>query len=188
MAEGDVTRLIAAVREGREGASGELFQIVYRELRQLAGRYMRNERRDHTLQATALVHEAYLRVTSQEQLSFENRAHFFGVAASVMRRVLIDHARASRAEKRGGGDVKVPLDDALAAAAETPDALIELDEALARLAALDQRQARVIELRFFGGLSVEETAEVLGVASRTVKRDWRVARAWLRRELSSSLP
>jgi RNA polymerase sigma-70 factor, ECF subfamily len=182
---GDVTRLITAVRQGEDGASAELFQHVYRELRQLAARHMRGERHDHTLQPTALVHEAYMKLTGQRELSFENRAHFFGVAAGVMRRILIDHARAVRAEKRGRGDAKVPVDDILeVVGTESPDYLIELDQALDRLAALDDKQARVVELRYFGGLSVEETAEVMGVTSRTINRHWRVARAWLHRELT----
>jgi RNA polymerase sigma-70 factor, ECF subfamily len=183
--EGEVTRLIAAVRHGEDGASAELFQHVYRELRQLAASYMRGERHDHTLQPTALVHEAYMRLTGQRELSFENRAHFFGVAAGVMRRILIDHARAVRAAKRGRGEAKVPVDDILEmVGTESPEYLIELDQALDRLAALDDKQARVVELRFFGGLSVEETAEVMGVTSRTINRHWRVARAWLHRELT----
>ena len=182
---GEVTRLIAAVRHGEDGASAELFQHVYRELRQLAAGHMRGERHDHTLQPTALVHEAYMRLTGQRELSFENRAHFFGVAAGVMRRILIDHARAVRADKRGRGEAKVSVDDILeVVGTESPDYLIELDQALDRLAALDDKQARVVELRFFGGLSVEETAEVMGVTSRTINRHWRVARAWLHRELS----
>jgi RNA polymerase sigma factor (TIGR02999 family) len=188
MSEGDITRLIAQVRRGNDRASDELFQRVYRELRQLAGRYMRHERSDHTLQPTALVHEAYLRLVDQQDLSFENRAHFFGVAARVMRRVLIDHARAHRAEKRGGDDVKVPLEDAPAMALSDPEHLLEIDQALERLAELDARQARIVELRFYGGLSVEETAGILGVAPRTIDRDWRIARGWLRRQLSGATP
>ena len=185
MAQGEVTRLIAAVREGRDGASGELFEVVYRELRQVAGRYMRDEKAGHTLQATAVVHDAYLRLTSEEHLSFENRAHFFGVAANVMRRVLIDHARTRAAEKRGGRNIRVPLDDAMAAAAESPVALLDLDIALERLATLNPRHARVVELRYFGGLTLEEAADSLGLTPRTVARDWRLARAWLKRELTA---
>ena len=184
MTERDITELIADVRKGNDGAADDLFRRVYRELRQLAGSYMRNERSDHTLQPTALVHEAYLRLIDQRNLPGESRAHFFGVAANVMRRILIDHARAHRANKRGGRDVKVPLDDAPAMAIENPEYLVDLDEALERLAVLDPRQARVIELRFFGGLSVEQTAEILGVGPRTIDRDWKIARGWLRRELS----
>jgi RNA polymerase sigma factor (TIGR02999 family) len=184
MEDRDITELIAEVRRGNDGAAEDLFRRVYQELRQLARYYMRNEQRDHTLQPTALVHEAYLRLIDQRNLPGESRAHFFGVAANVMRRILIDHARTRRAEKRGGRDVKVSLDDAPALAIEDPACLLEVDEALERLAALDPRQARVVELRFFGGLSVEETAEILGVGQRTVDRDWRIARGWLRRQLA----
>jgi RNA polymerase sigma factor (TIGR02999 family) len=147
---------------------------------------MRHERPDHTLQPTALVHEAYLRLIDQRQLPGESRAHFFGVAANVMRRLLIDLARARRADKRGGRDVKVPLDDAPALAAGDPEYLLEIEEALGRLALLDARQARIVELRFYGGLSVEEAAEVMGIAPRTIDREWRIARGWLRRQLAGS--
>ena len=185
MPERDITELIADVRQGNHDAADDLFRRVYQELRRLAGSYMRHERPDHTLQPTALVHEAYMRLIDQRNLPGESRAHFFGVAASVMRRILIDHARAHRANKRGGRDVKVPLDDSAALALEHPDSLLEIDQALERLATLDPRQARVVELRFFGGLSVEEIAGILGVGTRTVDRDWRIARGWLRRQLSS---
>ncbi len=183
MSDQDITQLIAQVRRGDEAASEDLFRRVYRELRHLAAYYMRSERRDHTLQPTALVHEAYLRLIDQRDLPGESRAHFFGVAASVMRRILIDHARAHRADKRGGRDVKVPLDEAPALAAENLGYLIEVDQALERLAALDPRQARIVELRFFGGLSIEEIANILDIGPRTVDRDWRLAKAWLRSEL-----
>jgi RNA polymerase sigma-70 factor (ECF subfamily) len=183
MSEQDITQLIAQVRKGDEAASEDLFRRVYRELRHLAAYYMRSERRDHTLQPTALVHEAYLRLIDQRDLPGESRAHFFGVAASVMRRILIDHARAHRADKRGGRDVKVPLDEAPALAAENLGYLIEVDQALERLAVLDPRQARIVELRFFGGLSIEEIANILDIGPRTVDRDWRLAKAWLRSEL-----
>ena len=186
MPERDITELIADVRQGNHDAAEDLFRRVYQELRRLAGYYMRHERPDHTLQPTALVHEAYLRLIDQRNLPGESRAHFFGVAASVMRRILIDHARAHRANKRGGRDVKVPLDDSAALALEQPDDLLEIDQALERLATLDPRQARVVELRFFGGLSVEEIAGILGIGTRTVDRDWRIARGWLRRQLSST--
>jgi RNA polymerase sigma-70 factor (ECF subfamily) len=184
MPDRDITELIADVRQGNGAAAEDLFRRVYQELRQLAGYYMRNERPDHTLQPTALVHEAYLRLIDQRNLPGESRAHFFGVAANVMRRILIDHARAHRANKRGGREVKVPLDDAPAMALDDPEYLLEVDQALERLAALDPRQARVVELRFFGGLSVEETAEIVGVTPRTVDRDWKIARGWLRRQLA----
>jgi RNA polymerase sigma factor (TIGR02999 family) len=184
MPDRDITELIADVRAGDQAAAEDLFRRVYQELRKLAGHLMRNERPDHTLQPTALVHEAYLRLIDQRQLPGESRTHFFGVAANVMRRILIDHARAHRANKRGGRDVKVPLEDAPMMAVEDPETLLEVDEALERLATLDPRQAQVVELRFFGGLSVEETAQILGVGPRTIDRDWRIARGWLRRQLA----
>jgi RNA polymerase sigma factor (TIGR02999 family) len=183
MADRDITQLIKDIQQGNPSAHDALFRRVYEELRRLAASYMRNERGSHTLQPTALVHEAYLRLLDARDHSYENRAHFFGVASNVMRRVLIDHARAHKAEKRGGKDVKVQLDDAPAIAAENLDYVIELDRALEKLEALDPRQARVVELRFFGGLSVEQAADVLGVVPRTIDRDWKVARAWLKREL-----
>jgi RNA polymerase sigma-70 factor, ECF subfamily len=183
--DGDITQLLARVRDGSVEASRELFESVYRELRQLAAHYMRSERKDHTLQPTALVHEAFVRLVNQRELSLESRSHFFGVAANVMRRVLIDHARAHRSQKRGRGEVKVALDDAPEPFIDL-EYLLEVNDALERLSALDRRQAQVVELRFFGGLSVEQIAEVLGVGPRTVDRDWRIARAWLRRELGSS--
>jgi RNA polymerase sigma-70 factor, ECF subfamily len=187
MAEmGEVTRLIARVREGHAGASDELFARVHHELRRLAAAYMRHERPGHTLQPTALVHEAYLRLVDQREATPENRAHFFGIAAGVMRRILIDHARAKRAEKRGGDHLRVGLTDASEVAAQQSDSLIEIDRALERLQAMDARRARVVELRVFAGMTIEEIAEVTGVGPRTVDRDWRIARAWLRRELAPS--
>jgi RNA polymerase sigma factor (TIGR02999 family) len=185
MADRDITELIADIRRGDDEAAADLFRRVYRELRQLAAHYMRRERQDHTLQATALVHEAYLRMLKERDVSYENRAHFFGIAANVMRRILVDHARAHRAEKRGGHDIKVPLEDAPAIAIENCDYIIEVDRALERLAALDARQARIVELRFFAGLSVEQTADIVGVTPRTIVREWRVARGWLQRELAA---
>jgi len=159
--------------------------VVYNELRRLAQRYMRNERPNHTLQPTALVHEAYLRLVGQRAVSWQGRAHFFGVAAQLMRRVLVDHARAQHAEKRGGNESRVELDEALAPSKEKTVELLALDEALNRLAKRDPRQARIVEMRFFGGLSEEETARVLDVSTRTVKRDWTVARAWLYNQVAA---
>jgi len=179
---GEVTRLLVAMREGQREAEPRLLSLVYDELRRLATGYLRRERRNHTLQATALVHEAYLRMAGQKA-SWQNRAHFFGIAAQVMRRILVDHARAHRAEKRGSGQAMVSLDEALLVSADSSQ-LIDLDEALTRLAEIDPRQARVVELRFFVGMSIEEAAEVLGCGVRTVNRDWRMAQAWLRRALS----
>lgn len=164
----------------------KLIPIVYEELRRQAARYLQRERQGHTLQTTALVHEAYVRLIDQAGVRWQNRAHFFGIAAEMMRRILVDHARKRGAAKRGGDTVKITLNEGLNASRERNLDLITVDEALTKLAALDQQQARVIELRFFGGLNVRETAEVLGISERTVKRDWQVAKAWIRRELRVS--
>lgn len=165
---------------------GSAFALVYDELRRLAASALRHERADHTLQPTALVHEAFLRLADEPTARWQNRGHFLAVAARAMRRILVDHARRYNAQKRGSGAVRLSLDDAGHAAAvptETLD-LVVLDDALGRLAALDARQARIVELRFFGGLSVEETADIVGASARTVKRDWQMARAWLKREMA----
>lgn len=180
---GPVTALLARLRDGDAAALDRLVPLVHAELRRLARAQLRRERPGHTLQATALAHEAYLRLVGLDAIDWRDRAHFFGVAAGVMRRILIDHARRRRAARRGGGAPPVPLEDVDPAAPERPEELIALDEALERLRALDPRQERIVELRFFGGLEVAETAAVLGVSERTVKRDWAVARAWLRAEL-----
>ena len=181
---GEVTVLLDALRNGQREAEARLLTLVYAELRRLAATYLRRERPDHTMQATDLVHEAYLRMAGEET-PWQNRAHFFGAAAQVMRRILVDHARAHNAQKRGDGQPKVSPDQALNLSAAESQRLLEIDDALTRLAALDARQARIVELRFFAGLSVEETAEALGCAARTVNREWRVAQAWLQRELAS---
>lgn len=157
--------------------------LVYGELRQLAASHLRSERGDHTLQPTALVHEAYLRLVGQRSVSWANRAHFFGIAAQMMRRVLVDHARRRLAAKRSPGALRIDLGDEAAAAPDRAPELLALDRALTELERLDPRQARVVELRFFAGLSVEETAEVAGVSTATVKREWRTARAFLRHEI-----
>jgi RNA polymerase sigma factor (TIGR02999 family) len=170
---------------GDSAAAAEVVPFIYGELRRLATHYMAHERPHHTLQTTALVHEAYLRLVDQRQACWRNRAHFYGAAAQVMRRILVDHARARQAEKRGGDAEHLSLDEALTFSDSQSQELVRLDEALARLAKLDPRQSRVIELRFFAGLSVEETAEVMRISPKTVKRDWSVARAWLHRELRS---
>ena len=169
---------------GDREALDELIPIVYAELRRQAARQLRRERAGHTLQTTALVHETYLRLVGQREVRWQNRAHFFAIAAEMMRRILVDHARKTSAAKRGGSALKLQLDESLAAPDEQqqPD-LVAIDEALVKLAALDPQQGRIVELRFFGGLNVEETAEVLGISPRTVKRDWRVAKAWLHREI-----
>ena len=181
--QGDVTLLLGELRQGHRDAEAKLFQLVYDELHRLAKHYMRGERPGHSLQATALVHEAYLRLTRINDVDWQGRSHFFAVSAQAMRRILVDHARARCADRRGGPQEKVSLDEALVVSFERPEQFIALDEALNRLAELDARQARIVELRFFGGLSEEEAAAVLGISARTVKRDWQMAKAWLLKEL-----
>jgi len=182
----DVTALLGELTKGNPDAGPKLIPLVYGELRRMAAGYMRRERTGHTLQATALVHEAYLKLLGQHSVDWQNRAHFFGIAAQVMRRILIDHARSHVRDKRGGGREAVPLDEALVFSPEKSADFLELDSALDRLAELDPRQARIVELRFFGGLTVEEAAEVLGISPKTVKRDWSVAKAWLHGELKAT--
>lgn len=179
----EVTALLVEVANGNPAAQEQLVPLVYSELKRLARAYMRRERDGHTLQTTALVHEAYLRLVRPQPRNWQGRSHFFGIAANLMRQILIDHARARLREKRGGVVVVLPLDEALAFSPEHSEELVRLDEALERLSKLDPRQSRIVELRFFGGLSVEETAEFLGVSPKTVKRDWSVAKAWLHGEL-----
>ena len=179
----DVTILLAELTRGNKEAASKLIPMVYDELRRLADGYMRRERGDHTLQATALVHEAYLKLVEQRSVDWQSRAHFFGIAAQVMRRILVDHARGHLREKRGGELQEVPMDEALEFAPEQSVELVKLDEALARLTKLDPRQGKIVELRFFGGFTVEQTAELLGISPKTVKRDWSVAKAWLHSEL-----
>ena len=181
--ESDVTTLLRQFTQGDKEAAEKLIPLVYDELKRLARRYMRREAPDHTLQTTALVHEAYLKLVCQRSVSWQNRSHFFGIAAQLMRRILIDHARRQLREKRGGREVFLPLNADLAFSPEHSEELVRLDEALERLSVLDPRQGKVVELRFFGGLSVEETSEFLGVSPKTVKRDWVVAKAWLHAEL-----
>ena len=182
-----VTRLLARWREGDADARDALVDRVYGELRRVAGRRLRGERADHSLSPTALIHETFIRLADRPVVDWQDRAHFFAVASNLMRRILVDHARARRAEKRGGGRRRVTLSVAEAMAEGESDLdLMALDEALDRLSALDPRQGRIVELRFFAGLSIEETAEVLQVSSGTVKREWRVARAWLYHALQSA--
>jgi RNA polymerase sigma-70 factor, ECF subfamily len=164
---------------------GSLFPVVYAELRRLAHHYLSHERTGHTLQPTALVHEVYLRLIPQSEATFEDRGKFIGIAAHVMRQILVEHARGRNRQKRGGEFGRVPLDDTVTPIAPDFDRWEDLDRALNRLAELDPRQAQVVELRYFGGLTVDETAHVLGVSAKTVKRDWSIARAWLRRELEA---
>jgi RNA polymerase sigma factor (TIGR02999 family) len=184
----NVTHLLVAWRQGDQAALAHLLPLVYDELRRLAQRYLQRERPDHTLQATALVHEAYLRLVDQRQAQWQNRAHFFGVAAQMMRRLLVDHARQQHAAKRGGAAPQLALDEALQVADARAADVVTLDEALTALAALDPQQSRIVELRFFGGLTIEETAEVVGVSPATIKRDWSMAKAWLYRELCQREP
>lgn len=179
----DVTWLLHKIADGDAEAAAELVPLIYDELHRLAAHFMARERPDHTLQTTALVHEAYLRLVQQRYDTWNNRAHFYGAAAGIMRRVLVDHARARHTAKRGGHAYHLPLEDAAGLVGDRPDGLLHFDAALTRLAQRSPRQARVVELRFFAGLDVDETAEALAVSPKTVKRDWSVARAWLLREL-----
>lgn len=183
----EVTELLVRWRDGDREALDSLMPLVYGELRRLARHYLRQERSDHTLQSTALVHEAYMRLAGQSPPQWQNRAHFFGIAAHVMRQILVEHARAHVAAKRGGKNAcKLTLDAALEIQQKTDVDVIALDDALNRLAELDPQQSRIVELRFFAGLTIEDTAEVLGIAPATVKRDWTSARAWLHREIARS--
>ncbi len=181
----DISRLLRQWSEGNRAAFEELLPLVYEELHRQAARYLRRERAGHTLQTTALIHEAYLRLIDQRDMQWESRTHFFAIAAQMMRRVLVDYARAKHREKRGGDDVRLPLEDVMLVAADEKGIdLMALDEALTRLGAVDEQQSRVVELRYFGGLSLEKTAEVLHISRATAARDWDVAKAWLRRELT----
>lgn len=181
---GEVTRLLKEWRGGSEDALRRLIPLVYADLRSRAARYLRRERSGHTLQPTALVHEAFLRLLGQHSVEWRSRAQFFGVAAQMMRRILVDHARSKYADKRGGVSIKLDVETVEDVATGSVVDVVAVDEALKRLAELDPGQARVVELRFFGGLTVEETAEVIGSSPRTVKREWRSARAWLHKELA----
>jgi RNA polymerase sigma factor (TIGR02999 family) len=178
----DVTALLRAWGKGDEGARDQLLPLIYGELRRRAAAHLRRERREHSLQPTALVHEAYLRLVDQ-QVTWQNRAHFFGLASEMMRRILVDHARTRKRGKRDGTWTRVELDEAVAIEEQRDVDLVSLDRALQELSQLDPRHGRVVELRFFGGLTLEETAEVLGASAATVKRDWSLARAWLYRRL-----
>lgn len=182
--ETDVTALLSEMSKGNASAAERVVPIIYEELKRLARRYMRRERSDHTLQTTALVHEAYLKLVGQESVNWQSRSHFYGVASQMMRRILTDYARRNLRLKRGGDKDILPLDEALVFSPEHSEELLNLDEALGRLAKLDARQGRIVELRFFAGLTVEETAEFLRISPKTVKRDWAVAKAWLHAEVS----
>lgn len=183
---GTVTRLLHEWQHGDEGVADRLMPLIYDELLGLARSYLRSERSDHTLEPAALVHEVFLRLVEQHSVTWQSRAHFFGIAARQMRRILVDHARRQHAVKRGGGQARVTLDDDAQVADDPTLDLLAVDEALTRLAALDERQARVVELRYFAGLEIQETAEALGISPATVKREWQVAKAWLARELGEA--
>lgn len=181
--EGNITQLLAEARAGDRDAEARLLPLVYGQLKRLAAGYMRRERADHTLQPTALVHEAYVQLAGLQDVAWQSRLHFFSVAAQTMRRVLVDHARAHCAEKRGGKRQRISLDEMAVLTDEHWEEILDLDEALHRLAARDERLCRVVELRYFAGMSVEEVAAALDISVRTVKRDWSIARAWLHGEL-----
>ena len=183
---GQITELLRDWRNGDKAAREKLLPIVYDELKRLAASFFRRERLNHTLQPTALVHEAYIHLVDQSHVGWENRAHFFGAAAQLMRRILIDHARSRNAAKRGGGAIRVTLADDVAISEQRELDLIALDAALEELTALDEKQSKIVEMRFFAGLSIEETAEVLDISPATVKREWNTAKAWLYRRMKSS--
>jgi RNA polymerase sigma factor (TIGR02999 family) len=182
---GEVTQLLNELKGRRQEAAARLFDLLYGELRRLARRHLMNERPEHTLQATALVHEAYLRLVEGQE-DWRNRAHFFAIASSAMRRILVDHARAKHAAKRPGSQQRANLDEVPLLSSEQPDEVIAIDRALSRLSEIDARQGRIVELRYFGGLTAEEAAEALGVSTATVQRDWAIAKAWLHGELAGS--
>jgi len=181
----EITQLLQKWQEGNNEALETLMPLVYAELKRLAGSYLRRERPDHTLQSAALVNEAYLRLVDQTQTQWQNKAHFFGIAAQMMRRILADHARGHNAAKRGAGMPELELNEAVAQAQTKSVDLLDLEEALQKLEKLDAQQGKIVELRFFGGLSIEDTANVLGISPATVKRDWAAARAWLFREVGA---
>lgn len=183
----NVTQLLIGWSQGDKEALDKLVPLVYDELRRQAARYLRRERVGHTLQTTALIHEAYVRLVDQKNVHWQNRAHFFGIAAQLMRRILVDHARTKKRAKRGGSDIRVSFSEATLKAKDQDLDIVALDEALERLAKLDEQQSRIVELRFFSGLTVEETAEVLSISTATVKRDWSMAKAWLHREISGPI-
>ncbi len=183
----EITQLLEDWSNGNQAALDKLYPLVHDELRRMARRYMNRERKDHTLQTTALINEAYLRLVQQRHVHWQNRAHFFAISAQIMRRILIDHARRYNYAKRGAGAQKISLDETAVAARDRATELLSLDEALHRLAEIDPRRSRVVELRFFGGLDNDEIAVVLKISPNTVTRDWNLARAWLYQELSGSV-
>jgi RNA polymerase sigma factor (TIGR02999 family) len=182
---GEITGLLAKIGSGEAEASTRLISLVYRELRAIAGRCMQRERSDHTLQPTVLVHEAYLRLASKSGVQWQSRAQFYGFAAQIMRRVLLDYARERRALKRGGAAAHISLDDAFLVAEDQLEKVLMLDESLQRLAAVDPQQNRIVELRFFAGMTLEETSQVMGISTATIKREWSHAKAWLHRDMSA---
>ena len=182
----EITRMLLELTDGNEEVVNQILPHIYDELRRLASSYLRRERSNHTLQPTALVHEAYMKLIDQSRVKWQNRAHFFGIAAQVMRRILMDHARKHTAEKRGGEAELLPIEEEILIVSHDKSAeLIALDDALQQLAEMDERKAKIVELRYFGGLSIEETAEVLGVSVPTVNREWRMAKAWLYSEIAN---
>ena len=183
----EVTQVLRELSDGQESAPQRLMPLVYDELRKLAAGYLKGERADHTLQATALVHEAYLRLVDWKNVSWQNRAHFFALAAHAMRGILVDHARARKAEKRGGGMTKLALEEAVSFPRRSEVDLLALDESLRELAEFDPAQSRIVELRFFGGLTIDETAEVMGISPATIKREWKMAKAWLHQRIARDL-
>lgn len=181
----DVTVLLSEINNGNSSAPEELLPLVYIELRKLAGSYLKRERSNHTLQPTALVHEAYIRLVDWQNTNWQNRTHFFAVAAQIMRNILVDHARKKKAEIHGGNLQKLALDEAISFSQMKEVDLVDLDDALRSLAKLDERQAKIVELRFFGGLTLEETAHALGISVKTVSREWNFTKAWLYRRLNN---
>jgi RNA polymerase sigma factor (TIGR02999 family) len=180
-----ITQLLKKWSEGNQEILDKLMPLVYEELRRQASRYLRRERSNHTLQTTALIHEAYLKLVDQKEVEWQSRAHFFAIAAQAMRRILVDYARERHRDKRGGNAENLPIEEALMVSSQEKSVdLVALDEALTRLAKFDERQARVVELRYFSGLSIEETADVLGVSNVTVRRDWNMAKAWLHQQIT----
>lgn len=182
----DVTQLLVEWSKGDKEALDKLMPLIHAELRRLAHHYMSRERGDHTLQTTALVNEAYLRLVNRKEVQWQNRTHFFAIAATLMRNILVDHARSHAYAKRGGGAHKIDLNEALVASQQRAAEVVALDDALTRLAVIDPQQSRIVELRFFGGLTIEETADVLDISPATIKREWKTAKAWLYQELAKS--
>jgi RNA polymerase sigma factor (TIGR02999 family) len=183
-APGEVTQILLECRRGNREAQDRLIPLVYKELRRIASAHLRNESFNHSLQPTALVHETYLRLVGIREVDWQNRAHFFSIASTLMRRILVDHARANQAHKRGSGEGTLCLDETMLPSPGRAPEILAVDEALLELAQFDERQAKIVEMRFFSGMTEEEIGEILGISVRTVKRDWRVARAWLFKELS----